>query len=41
MQTGVIRPRSVKIGNLRLIKAKMKGCRVRDWIVVERDKSCS
>ena len=34
-----IRPRSVNIGNCRLIEAKMKGCQVRDWIVGEREMS--
>ena len=35
MHTGVIRPRGVNIGNRRLIKAKIKGCQVKDWIVGE------
>ena len=39
MQTGVIQPRGVNIGNPQLIEAKMKGCHVRDWIVGERDMS--
>ena len=41
MQTGVIWPRGVNIGNRLLIEAKMKGCQVRDWIVGERDMSFS
>ena len=41
MQTGVIRPIGVNIGNRRLIDTKMKGCQVRDWFVVERDVSFS
>ena len=41
MDTGVVRPRSVNMGNRRLIGAEMEGCQVRDWIVGERDMSFS
>ena len=41
MQTGVIRPRGVNIGNRRLIEAKMKGCQVIDWIVGVRSTNLS
>ena len=41
MHAGVIWPRGVNISNRRLIKANMKGCQVRDWIVRERDMSFS
>ena len=41
MHTGVIWPRGVNIDNRPLIEAKMKGWRVRDWIVGERDMSFS
>ena len=43
MHTGVIwpSPRGVNMGNRPLFKAKIKGCQVREWIVGERDMSCS
>ena len=37
MDTGVVRPRAVNMGNRRLIGAEMEGCHVRYWIVGERD----
>ena len=41
MDTVVVRPRGVNMGNRRLIGAEMEGCQVRDWIVGERDMSFS
>ena len=41
MDTGVVRPKGVNVGNRRLIGAEMEGCQVRDWIVGETDMSFS
>ena len=41
MHAGVVRHRSVNMGNHRLIGAEMEGCQVREWIVEERDLSFS
>ena len=37
----ILRPRDVKMGNCRLIRAEMKGCKVRYWIVGETDMRMS